>query len=135
VNDEMTDGGCLCGAIRYRVYGKPLVSNVCHCPTCRRSTGSPVVAWLTFPTQRFSVLRGQLREFHSSPPVTRTFCPRCGTPLTYLHSERLSEIDVTTGSLDNPDAFPPSHHSWVGHRVRWVRFGDGLPTYSESEGG
>jgi hypothetical protein len=38
------EGGCLCGAIRYRVSGKPANTMICHCRTCRRAAGSPVVA-------------------------------------------------------------------------------------------
>jgi hypothetical protein len=36
------------------------------------------------------------------------------------------EIDVTTATLDDPEAFPPTHHSWIEEGVRWIRFGDGL---------
>ena len=87
------------------------------------------MAWLTFPAERFGFVRGAPREFRSSPPVVRTFCPLCGTPLTYTHRERSGEIDVTTLSADQPAAFPPSHHSWVGHSPAWLRFGDDLPAY------
>jgi Uncharacterized conserved protein len=125
-----TNGGCLCGAIRYRATGQPIVSMVCHCRTCRKAAGSPLVAWLTFPVRAFTFVRGQPSEFSSSPPVKRTFCPSCGTPLTYTHADRPAEIDVTTVSIEDPEAFPPDHHSWVSHSLSWVRLDDGLPAYS-----
>jgi hypothetical protein len=128
----VSEGGCICGAIRYRVSGKPSNSMVCHCQTCRRVAASPVVAWVTFPTARFQVLHGQLAEFQSSQSVRRTFCAACGTPLTYEHGERSGHVDVTTCSLDSPESFPPTHHSWLSHDLAWVRFGDGLPTFQES---
>ena len=131
-SDVLTEGGCLCGAIRYVADGSPTSSMICHCDTCCRAAGSPVVAWLTFPTSRFSFVRGTPAEFHSTVPVTRTFCPTCGTSLTYVHADRPSEIDVTTSSLDNPEAFPPTHHSWLSDGVSWVRFGDRLPAYRRS---
>jgi len=53
----------------------------------------------------------------------------CGSPLTYTHT---NEINVTTCSLDDPEAFPPSHHIWLHDRLEWVRFGDGLPVYNET---
>jgi hypothetical protein len=90
------------------------------------------VAWLTFPASRFSFVRGAPARFHSTPPVTRTFCPTCGTSLTYVHADRPAEIDVTMSSLDDPDAFPPTHHSWLSDSVSWVRFGDDLPAYPRS---
>ncbi len=128
----MVEGGCVCGAIRYRVSGEPTNSMICHCQTCRRVAASPVVAWVTFPAARFQLLQGHPSDFRSSKPVRRTFCGACGTPLTYEHSASVGFVDVTTCSLDAPEAFPPSHHSWLSHDLGWVRFGDGLPTFQES---
>lgn len=129
---QSVEGGCLCGEIRYRATDRPTDSMVCHCQTCRRAAASPVVAWVTFPRNQFQFIRGRPSEFRSSHPVRRTFCPSCGTPLTYEHSDSPSSIDVTTCSLDDPRLFPPTHHSWLSHDIDWVRFGDGLPTYPQS---
>jgi hypothetical protein len=108
---------------------------VCHCQTCRRIAASPVVAWVTFSKAQVEFTRGRPAEFHSSPPVRRTFCNSCGTPLTYEHSGSPSSVDLTTCSLDDPDAFPPTHHSWLSHDLDWVRFGDGLRTFPQSRPG
>jgi len=129
MNTDTVEGGCCCGSIRYRVNGEPTNSMICHCRTCRKAAGAPVVAWVTFPIERFAFTHGQAIEFHSSQPVTRTLCGSCGTPLTYQHADDLSSIDVTTCSLDEPESFPPTHHSWVSHDVQWVRFEDGLPSF------
>ena len=125
------EGGCFCGEVRYRITGAPTNSMVCHCRSCRRVAAAPVVAWVTFPVAIFEWLRGRRSEFNSSEPVRRTFCAACGTPLTYAHRDHSGSVDVTTCSLDDPDAFPPTHHSWLRHDVAWVRFGDGLPTFAE----
>jgi hypothetical protein len=105
---------------------------ICHCQSCRRVAASPVVAWLTFPVTKFELLRGQPAEFHSTPPVRRSFCTACGTPLTYVHDDSDGYIDVTTCSLDAPESFPPTHHSWLSDDIAWVRFGDGLPAFRQS---
>ena len=123
------DGGCLCGAIRYRVRGAPSTSMLCHCRSCRRATASPVVAWVTFPKSAVIFMQGAPTAFQSSPGVVRTFCGACGTPLTYATELAPEEIDITTCSLDDPEAFPPMHHAWMRHRLRWLRPGDGLPAY------
>lgn len=125
------EGGCFCGAVRYRVEGKPSNTMVCHCQSCRRVAASPVVAWVTFDRKSFSLIKGQPSEFHSSDPVRRTFCPSCGTALTYEHTQHPTTIDITTCSLDDSNAFPPTHHSWLSHDLAWVRFGDGLPAFQE----
>jgi hypothetical protein len=105
----VVDGGCICGAIRYRVRGEPTGSMVCHCQTCRRVAGAPVVAWVTFPSAQFEFLQGQPSEFHSSAPVRRTFCAACGTPLTYEHADGPGFVDITTCTLDDPNLFRPTH--------------------------
>jgi hypothetical protein len=69
MTDVVTEGGCLCGAVRYRAHGQPTNSMICHCQTCRKAAGAPVVAWLTFPLGRFSFVRSTPAEFRSSPPV------------------------------------------------------------------
>jgi hypothetical protein len=127
----VSEGGCACGAIRYRATGSPTNTMVCHCRTCRRVAAAPVVAWVTFPASQFTIVQGKPAEFHSTPPVRRTFCAACGTPLTYRHADGRDSVDVTTCSLDDPDRFPPTHHSWLSHDLAWVRFGDGLPTFAE----
>ena len=124
-------GGCSCGAVRYEAEGTPSNTMVCHCRTCRRVSGAPVVAWVTFAANRFRFVKGEPASFHSTPPVTRTFCGDCGTALTYAHADSSATLDVTTCTLDDPDAFPPTHHSWLDHDLAWVRFGDGLPTFGE----
>lgn len=127
----LATGGCYCGELRYEAEGTPSNTMMCHCRTCRRVAASPVVAWVTFERSRFRFTKGAPGTFHSSDPVTRTFCRACGTPVTYAHADSPSTLDVTTCSLDDANAFPPTHHSWLSHDLGWVRFGDGLPTFQE----
>lgn len=126
---EHSEGGCLCGKVRYGVVGEPLGSAVCHCESCRRASGAQSVAWLTFPFDGFSLVSGDPREYRSSPGVSRTFCERCGTSLTYRRDEEPGSIDVTTASLDLPDEFPPARHIWLEDKVGWESVNDGLPRF------
>jgi hypothetical protein len=124
--DAVVTGRCLCGAIGYELRGTPRDTAHCHCPSCRRASGAPVVTWTTYPRDAFRVTRGQPAAVHSSPPVTRTFCASCGTPLTYWTSDEPAWIDVTVCSLDDPDAMPPQYHIWTQHRVAWFDTADTL---------
>ena len=99
------DGGCFCGAVRYRVHGKPLVSAVCHCRTCRKIASAPMLPFLTFSTEQFTFTEGTATDFHSSPGVTRSFCAQCGSPLTYHTDREPDQIAVTACSLNDPEAF------------------------------
>ena len=65
-------------------------------------------------------IQGEPHRFQSSPPVERTLCPVCGTSLTYQHEERNHQIDITTGSLDNPEAYPPTKDFFCRDRLSWV---------------
>jgi hypothetical protein len=119
---ETTDiqGGCLCGAIRYRLTCVPSSSSVCHCPDCRHACGAQAVAWITLPYENFIILQGELTAFYSSDHAVRTFCGKCGTSLTFHDDKRKHEIDVTTGSLDDPNPYPPTEQVFFEHRILWV---------------
>ena len=120
-------GGCLCGAVRYEITGPVSNPCYCHCTTCRRATGAPMVPWGTFAREAVRIVRGRLSEFRSSAQVSRGFCAHCGTSLTYRHEARAGEIDVTLATLDDPTLLPPRMHVWVKDRLPWVAIGDDLP--------
>jgi hypothetical protein len=125
------EGGCFCGAIRYRAEGRPTNTMICHCESCRKVAAAPVVPWLTFSTSAFRFTKGKPKEFSSSEGVRRGFCGSCGTMLTYANARHPDSIDIATCSLEDPNAFPPTHHSWLVDDLKWVKFGDGLPSYPE----
>src|SRR5579859_1272077 len=131
----MREGGCLCGAVRYRVEDEPEGSGTCHCRTCRKAASAPNLPFATFPVERFAITRGEPAEFRSSPHVVRSFCGRCGSPLTYRSDDHPGTIDVMAGSLDDPDALPPTHHIWVDHKLAWEVIGDGLPVHATTRAG
>lgn len=122
-------GGCFCGAVRYQAEGKPSNSVICHCKTCRAFSSAPAVPWVTFERKNFKFTKGKPRAFRSSKPVRRTFCSACGTPLTYDSTKWPATIDITTCSLDRPERFPPTHHSWVSHDLSWVKRAGRLPAF------
>lgn len=125
------EGGCLCGAVRFRATEAPLSSVICHCRTCRRASAAPSVAWLTFARGSLEVIRGAPRRFASSPGVVRTFCADCGSPLTYASDVRPNVIDVTTMSLDDESLFPPTQAEWLSHKLIWETTDPGLVQYPQ----
>ena len=124
------EGGCLCGATRYRVSGA--VDNLCccHCRSCRRASGAPFVAWGTFDVGDFVLGGAPLAQHRSSEKVARGFCGSCGTSLTYAHDGRPGKLDVALATLDDPRVLHPEFHIWVSHKLPWVIL-DHLPVYPE----
>lgn len=131
MSQRSIEGGCLCGAVRYRIQAEPLISGTCQCRSCRRAAAAAIVPWITVNSEYFAFTSGRPVEFNSSPPVTRSFCGCCGTQLTYRHASYVGKIDVTTCSLDDPEAFPPVGHAWTSHKLKWVKLADGLPCLEE----
>ena len=111
------EGGCLCGAIRYRIDASVLETGICHCRTCRRAAGAQSVAWLTVPAIGFALVSGKPAAFVSSAEVERGHCRDCGTSLTYRSGP--DTIDVTIASLDNPEEVRPTREIWLEHRLSW----------------
>jgi hypothetical protein len=125
-DDDKTaaSGGCLCGAVRFRAEGKPSWTSYCHCQSCRRATGSPVAAFAGYPEDRFSYTRGSPQVFESSPGVWRSFCGRCGSPLTYRAEKYPGEVHILIGSLDAPEDFAPRAHVFCAERISWFETTD-----------
>ncbi|MGD0492365.1 MAG: GFA family protein [Steroidobacteraceae bacterium] len=129
------EGGCFCGAVRYRVAGEPSSSVICHCESCRRASGAPAVAWVTFQRTCFEIVAGKPAVFHSSPGVVRQFCGTCGSALTYFNATCPISVDVTAGTLDEPDAFPPTAEIWLENRLHWQPVDPALDQYVGSTSG
>ena len=131
---EPAEGGCLCGAVRYRIEGAPRVSLICHCQSCRKAAGAPSVAWVTVATAHLEWRRGEPERYRSSAPVVRGFCARCGTPLTWSHERSPEEIDVTTASLDDPARYPPTREVWLSERIDWEVANPALTAHPRGSG-
>ena len=128
----MLHGGCFCGDIRYELVGEPFNATFCHCSICRRTSGAPVVAWFSVKRAGLRWIAGTPTAFASSAVGLRRFCPRCGTQLTFEHRDFPDEVDITTGSLDNPEAVPPVDHTRTSSRLGWMRLCDELPAFAEA---
>ena len=114
-------GGHQCGAVRYRASAVLDSPHICHCRMCQKAVGNFFAALIGIPRDAFTWTRGTPALFQSSDPVTRGFCRDCGTPLLYDYATS-AHLNVTTGSLDNPAAFPPQVQFGAEGRMPW--YGD-----------
>lgn len=121
-------GGCLCGAVRYRLKR---VSSAfwCHCTMCQKASGANALPWASVARDDFEMTEGALKRYASSPGVTRGFCGACGSPIVFDMASEM-EVDVTLGTLDTPDAVQPSHHLWCMSALAMSRgLGADLPRH------
>jgi hypothetical protein len=125
------EGGCLCGATRYRISAEPRHADYCHCRMCQRATGAPVVPWLTVASDAFAWTKDEPAVYRSSHIAERLFCRTCGTQLAFRAVAEPNHLDVTLASLDDPETVRPTHHIWTDSRIGWFEVADDLPRYPE----
>ncbi len=127
------DGGCLCGAIRYRISSVVEESGYCHCRTCQQQSGAPVVAWFALAPSGFCYLQGQPGIYRASDHAGREFCPQCGTYLVFREDDPCQTISVNTATLDNPMLSPPDFHIYCESRIGWFDVKDSLPRHKQGK--
>jgi len=130
-------GGCLCGAVRFRIGVPPLWIAHCHCSMCRRAHGAGFVTWVGVVAERFVLESGAdlLKHYQSSVAATRSFCGRCGSPLFFQSSRWPGETHVTLASLDDGTGLEPQAHAYWGARAPWSDWrGRDLPKVEPGEG-
>ena len=129
---EPAEGGCLCGAVRYRVTGEPVATTLCHCRSCRRASGGTNIAWAVFDLTNFEWQCGYPVAYSSSAGIEWLHCRHCGSLVGYRRSSRPDHMDVTTGTLDEPDRFPPAVEIWLEQKVHWETLNPDLPKRERS---
>ena len=123
MNDRI-EGGCLCGAVRFVATGKPINVSWCHCQSCRRHSGAPVSVFVAFSSDAYTVTKGEIKKFNSSPGRWRGFCARCGSTLT-CEGESSSEIHLHIGAFDEAAQLKPTRHIFPEERLPWLHLAEG----------
>ena len=128
-------GGCLCGAVRYRVADDFQYMGFCHCSECRRFSGSAFSAMGGVAAAAFRVLQGQddITHYGKSAESVLGFCRHCGSSLYALKPAK-SMVHLRLGTLDEAPSLQPQFHSYVGSKVPWHHIGDELPQYAAGRG-
>ncbi len=133
---ETFEGGCDCGALRYRLESAPLFVHCCHCRWCQRETGSAFVLNALIEADRVTPLAGTPdivptpSESGKGQRIAR--CPSCRIALwsTYAGAGELFRF-VRTGTLDDPDRFPPDIHIFTASKQPWVILPECVPAMPE----
>ena len=102
------EGGCYCGAVRYRAEGEPAIKLQCHCRECQHIAGGSPNLTMGMPEAGFAYTKGAPKEFRRSDlptPVTRQFCGQCGTHIAAKASALAGVVLLKVGGLDDPKHF------------------------------
>jgi hypothetical protein len=125
-------GGCACGAVRYRLASDPLFVHCCHCLNCQRQTGSAFVINVLIETERVELVAGEPvpvdvpRDDGSKQTIWR--CPTCQIAVFSEYTYPQIRF-VRAGTLDEPSAVEPDVHIFTRSKVPWVAIPDSVPAF------
>jgi hypothetical protein len=126
------EGGCSCGAVRYRLTSDPLFVNCCHCLNCQRQTGSAFVINALIELDRVEILAGEPqlvdvpRDDGSAQGIFR--CPSCQTALYSRYGHPAVDF-VRAGTLDAPASVSPDAHIFTRSKLPWVTLPESVPSF------
>jgi hypothetical protein len=125
-------GGCLCGAVRYRVDGplRPVV--MCHCTQCRRMTGHFLAATAGLRADFVLETPEAVVWYEASGEARRGFCPRCGSSL-FWDGNGAGHVSIAAGTLDDTAGLKTACHIFVANKGEYYTIDDGLPQIDGGE--
>lgn len=127
------NGGCACGAVRYRIDGPVLGVGACHCSDCRRFSGGDANYVALVPVPALTITQGVPAIFHtrgdSGADVGRAFCAGCGAPLWSVPAHE-PFITVKLGSLDDGSDLTPQMHIYTSSALSREIIPDDLPSFA-----
>src|SRR5580704_5839012 len=130
---QVLEGGCTCGAVRYRLASAPMFVNCCHCTWRQRETGGAFVINAIIETSRLEVTRGETvavaTPTESGTPQIIHRCPSCHVALWSHYGERTVAAFVRAGTLDRVSAVSPDAHIFTRSKLPWVNLEGGAPAF------
>ena len=117
MSDNIHEGGCVCGDVRYRTTADPDHVVVCHCEWCQRRTGTAFAVIPKFRLEEFELLSGKLTTYREVNEAGRwldlAFCPRCGTNIGFTQERRIWAQAIDAGTFDEPNWIRASDHKFI----------------------
>ena len=130
------EGGCYCKAVRYVAEGDPMMMAQCHCRECQYMTGGAPNMFIAMPIAGFKYTKGEPKKFARKDldkPVTREFCPECGTHMV-TRPQGFPAVILKVGTLDDPKQYDPKLAIYTIDKQAWHQIPQGLPTFERLPG-
>jgi hypothetical protein len=125
------EGGCYCGNVRYEAEGEPMMKAQCHCRECQYIAGGAPNLFMILKTDEFRYTKGAPKLFARSDlekPVSREFCPDCGTHMVTRPQRPV--VVVKVGTLDDPKLFGgPQAAIYTIDQQPFHQIPEGIPTF------
>lgn len=116
-------GGCLCGAVRYRITAAPIIARTCWCRLCQKIGAGSATVNVGFPSDAVTI-EGELTDYVSTADsgniMHRRFCPHCGTHMFSEAEVRPHLILVRAGTLETPEIAKPAMTIWTSQAPSWA---------------
>jgi hypothetical protein len=130
------EGGCTCGAVRYRLKARPIFVHCCHCTWCQRETGSAFAVNAFIEASEVELLKGQPAQKTlpslSGKGQVMWRCPDCGETVWSNYAGAGPKFHfVRVGTLDDPARVPPDIHIYTSTKQPWFTLPDGVPAVAE----
>jgi hypothetical protein len=123
MTDQIREGGCNCGAVRFRLSAAPLTAYLCHCHLCQKRTGSPFAMNVVFPADGLEVTAGKpfelVRELRDGVQSVSFLCGACYSRL-WTRRTGAPAITVRGGALDDAGDLRPVVQIWVSSAQPWA---------------
>jgi len=137
MSQDYHEGGCQCGAVRFRTTNQPKRVIACHCKTCKQRTGSVYGVGVYMADEDVEFLSGERRsyEFHSSESgrwLRNEFCAVCGSAITWTLEMRPGLRGIAGGVYDEPDWFTVDAHIWTNSARSDMRYADHVQVFEEA---
>jgi len=132
------EGGCYCGAVRYRVEGEPGFKIQCHCRECQYVSGGSPNVTMAMPEPGFAYTKGVPKTFARKDlpsPVVREFCGACGTQLLSRSPSVPGTVLLKVGTCDDPKVFGgPQVAIYMVDNQPFHLVPEGVPTFERTPG-
>jgi hypothetical protein len=120
-------GSCRCGKVTYTVSADPIFTGICHCTSCRKSTGSAYATVVGVPAPALKVT-GATTQFDdvgdSGKATHRAFCPSCGTTVTQWADVMDGVMMIGLGTVENPSSVSPAMQIFCDSALPWAKVPD-----------
>ena len=135
-DESVPEGGCTCGAVRYRLKARPIIVHCCHCTWCQRETGSAFAVNAVIEATQVELTKGKpertVLPSASGKGQAVWRCANCGVTVWSNYPQAGPNIHfIRVGTLDKPSRIQPDIHIYTSSKQPWVILPEGIPAVAE----